>query len=42
MDKFHSCAQRVIALDKAERIVELVEKLEQLSHVEELMSLARG
>lgn len=42
MSKFHSCAQRVLALDKAERIVELVENLDQLPNIEELMSLARG
>lgn len=40
--KFHSCAKRVLALDKAERIVELVENLAQLPHIEELMCLARS
>ena len=39
--KFHSCAKRVLALDKAERIVALVENLEQLQDVEELMGLVR-
>jgi hypothetical protein len=42
MAKFCSCAKRMLVLDKAERIVGLVENLEQLSYVEELMSLARG
>jgi hypothetical protein len=37
--KIHCCAKRVLALDKAEPIVEMVE---QLSHIEELMLLARG
>ncbi len=42
MKKFHACARRVLTLDKAERIVRLVENLEQLAGVEELMALVRG
>jgi aconitate decarboxylase len=40
--KFHSCAQRVLKKDAADRIVELVEKLEALADVGELMDLARA
>ena len=42
MKKFHSCARRVLAVDQAERIVGLVENLEQLASVDELMTIARG
>ncbi|HTD89189.1 MAG TPA: MmgE/PrpD family protein [Burkholderiales bacterium] len=42
MKKFHSCARRVLSPDKAERIVALVEDLEQLQDVSELMTLVRG
>ncbi len=42
MKKFHSCARRVLTLDKAERIVALVEDLQQLRDVSELMGLVRG
>jgi 2-methylcitrate dehydratase PrpD len=42
MKKFHSCARRVLTLDKAERIVALVENLQQLQDVSELMGLVRG
>ncbi len=41
MKKFHACARRVLAPDQAERIVELVEDLEQLRNVGELMGLLR-
>lgn len=41
MKKFHACARRVLALAQAERIVALVENLEQLAAVDELMALAR-
>ncbi len=41
MKKFHACARRVLAPDQAERIVELVENLEQLQDVGELMGLLR-
>ena len=39
MKKFHFCARRVLALDAAERIVGLVENLEQHANIDELMSL---
>ena len=42
MKKFYSCARRVLTLDKAERIVALVENLHQLRDVGELMELVRG
>jgi hypothetical protein len=42
MKKFHSCARRVLSLDKGERIVALVEGLEQLRDVDALMTLIRG
>jgi len=42
LKKFHSCARRVLSPDKAERIVALVEDLEQLQDVSELMTLVRG
>ena len=41
MKKFHSCAKRVLATAAAERIVELVENLEQLSSVDKLMQLLK-
>ncbi len=41
MKKFHSCARRVLTLDKAERIVALVENLQQQRDVNELMGLVR-
>ena len=42
MKKFHSCARRVLTVDKAERIVARVENLQQLGNVSELMGLVRG
>ncbi len=42
MKKFHSCAKRVLAAVAADRIVDLVEHLEQLQSVEELMTLVRA
>jgi aconitate decarboxylase len=42
MKKFHSCASRVLTIDKAERIVALVEYLQQQRDVSELMRLVRG
>ena len=42
MIKFHSCAKRVLAAVAADRIVDLVEHLEQLQSVEELMTLVRA
>ena len=42
MKKFYSCARRVLTVDKAERIVDLVENLQQLQDVSELMGLVRG
>ncbi len=42
MKKFHACARRVLAKAAADRIVALVENLEQLQHVDELMTLVRA
>jgi len=41
-EKFHSCARRVLRLDKAERIVALVEKRERLANVDALMTLTKN
>ena len=41
MRKFHSCARRVLPMDKAERIVAIVEDLERQQNVVELMELLR-
>ena len=42
MKKFHACAKRVLAAEADNRIVSLVENLEQLQHVDELMTLLRA
>jgi hypothetical protein len=42
MRKFHSCARRVLDTGTADRVVEMVEKLDQLRDVHELMSLVSG
>ena len=41
MRKFHSCAKRVLARETADRIVAIVENLEQQPSVGELMTLVR-
>ena len=42
MKKFHACARRVLSREAADRIVALVDNLEQLQHVDELMTLVRA
>jgi aconitate decarboxylase len=42
LKKFYSCARRVIAPDAADRVVELVEKLESLDDVVEVMDIVRA
>ena len=42
LKKFHSCAKRVLAQDTADRIVTMVENLDQLPHAGELMALLRA
>lgn len=42
LKKFHSCARRVLTAEAAERIVELVERLEGLPDVREIMDVARA
>ena len=42
MKKFHSCARRVLAKDKADRIVDIIENIEQKQDVTELMALVRA
>jgi aconitate decarboxylase len=41
LKKFHSCARRVLGAASAERIVELVEKLDTLVAVREIMDIVR-
>jgi hypothetical protein len=41
MKKFHSCARRVLDSGSAARVVELVERLDELDDVHELMALVR-
>jgi aconitate decarboxylase len=41
LKKFYSCARRVIEPGKADRVVELVEKLETLGDVAEIMDIVR-
>ena len=40
--KFNSCARRVIESHAAERVIELVDRLEQLDNVAEIMTIVRG
>ena len=42
LNKFFSCARNIIADKDADRLLELVEKLETLSDIRELMDIARG
>ena len=42
MKKFHSCARRVLPTNKAERIVAIVEDLEQQQNIGALMELLRA
>jgi hypothetical protein len=42
LKKFYSCARRVLTKDSADRIVALVENLEQKRDVDELMALVRA
>jgi 2-methylcitrate dehydratase PrpD len=42
LKKFYSCARRVLTKDSADRIVALVENLEQMRDVDELMALVRA
>ncbi len=42
MKKFHSCARLVLAKDKADRIVDIIENIEQKQDVTELMALVRA
>jgi aconitate decarboxylase len=42
LTKFHSCAKRVLDQPSAERVVTLVEKLEQLDDVCEIMEIVSG
>ena len=42
MKKFHACARRVIDAQSADRIVALVERLDELQDVTEIMDLVRG
>lgn len=40
--KFNACARRVIESGAAERVIELVDRLEQLDSVAEIMNIVRG
>lgn len=40
--KFHSCAARILTRDAAERVANLVERLEELAHVREVMDIVRA
>ena len=40
--KFHSCARRVLDARAADRVVELVEHLEELDDVREIMDIVRA
>jgi aconitate decarboxylase len=42
LKKFHSCARRVLDTRAADRVVELVERLEVLDDVQEIMDLVRA
>jgi aconitate decarboxylase len=42
LKKFHSCARRVLDAPSAERVVELVDRLEALESVTEIMDIVRG
>jgi aconitate decarboxylase len=42
MKKFHSCARRVLDTRAAERVVELVERLDELGDVAEIMDIVRA
>jgi len=42
LKKFHSCARRVLDAPSAERVVELVERLEELENVTEIMDIVKG
>jgi 2-methylcitrate dehydratase PrpD len=42
LKKFHSCATRVLSKSAAEHVVELIEKLEQLSDIREVMDVVRA
>jgi aconitate decarboxylase len=42
LSKFHSCARRVLDQRSAQRVVELVERLDELDNVAELMDLVRA
>jgi aconitate decarboxylase len=42
LKKFHTCARRVLARHAAERVVDLVERLETLRDVREIMDLVRA
>jgi aconitate decarboxylase len=42
LQKFHSCARRVLNVQAAGRVVELVERLEELQDVQEIMDLVRS
>ncbi len=40
--KFHSCARRTLDASSAERVVDLVERLDELPNVAEIMDIVRG
>ncbi len=42
LKKFYSCARRVLKPDAADRIVEIVENIEQKQYVTDLMTLVRA
>jgi len=42
LKKFHSCARRVLETEPAERVVALVDELDELDDVCEIMDIARG
>jgi 2-methylcitrate dehydratase PrpD len=42
LQKFHSCARRVLNVRAADRVVELVEQLEELHDMQEIMDLVRS
>ena len=42
LKKFHSCARRVLETEPAERVVALVDELEELDDVCEIMDIVRG
>ncbi len=42
LKKFHSCARRVLDASSAERVVELVDRLDTLESVIEIMDIVRG